>query len=160
MRLSSANWTSFVTCGLFAAAATLCLAQAPYPQAQYPPQQNPNQSQYPQQQYPNQSQYPPQQYPNGQYPPQGQYPAGQYPQYPPQQQYPHTAAAAAATTNRSTGLPDRALPGCSAGTSSDGLYVLGPDCPTRQAGRCNTSICGEIKSPQQSMLIVFRSIKV
>jgi hypothetical protein len=95
MRLFSANWTSFVSCGLLTGAATLCLAQAPYPQTQYPPQQYPNQRQYPpaQQQYPNQQQYPPQQqYPNGQYPPQGQYPAGQYPQYPPQQQYPQQPA--------------------------------------------------------------------
>jgi hypothetical protein len=94
MRVSSANWTSFVISGILAGAGTLCLAQAPYPQGQYPPQQYPNQTgQYPPQQqpYPNQPQYPPQQqypqqqYPNGQYPPaQGQYPAGQYPppQYP------------------------------------------------------------------------------
>lgn len=94
MRLSSASWTSFVGCGILAGAATLCLAQAPYPQGQYPPQQRPDQTgQYPPQpQYPNPSQHPPpQQYPNGQYPPQqyppqqGQYPAGQYP---PPQQYP------------------------------------------------------------------------
>jgi hypothetical protein len=97
MRLFSASCTSLISCGILAGAVTLCLAQAPYPQTQYPPQQQyPNQNQYPpaqQQQYPNQSQYPPQQYPQqtpgGQYPPpQGQYPAGQYPQYPPQQQYP------------------------------------------------------------------------
>ena len=95
MLLVSANWANFIRYGLLAGAATLCLAQAPYPQTQYPAQQYPNQTQYPApQQYPNQSQYPPQQYPNGQYPPQGQqyppqgqqYPAGQYP--PPSQQYP------------------------------------------------------------------------
>ncbi|MFL6417025.1 MAG: DUF3300 domain-containing protein [Bryobacteraceae bacterium] len=94
MRLCCASWKTFLACGLFTGAATVCLAQAPYPQTQYPPQQQqpyPNQSQYPtQQQYPNQSPYPPpqqypQQYPNGQYPPQGQYPTGQNP---PPQQYP------------------------------------------------------------------------
>src|SRR5437879_5123056 len=85
MRLSTARWTSLITCGLLAGATTLCLAQAPYPQTQQPPQQYPNQSQYPPQQYPSQAQYPPQQqypqqYPNGQYPPQGPQ-QQQYPQY-------------------------------------------------------------------------------
>src|SRR3982751_2875081 len=71
MLLVSANWANFIRYGLLAGAATLCLAQAPYPQTQYPAQQYPNQTQYPA----------PQQYPAGQYPP----PSQQYPQYGQQQ---------------------------------------------------------------------------